>query len=160
MTLAIDITRFPERHRNAMLDPLDPIHRACDFYVPPEENSTHNIVALNDWIHGGKFWAPWPEFLVAFASHGCGGYYAYDLRSFPPRIVHLGGELTPEEYLQEPENITGQTFDEWYDATIAHLVCPRCGRIEIQIKASEDRTALLRVCSDCGFSDHYQSIDT
>lgn len=159
MNIAVDITRFPERHRRAMRDALDPIHRACDFYVPPEENSTRNVVALNEWVHSDKFWAPWPEYLVAFASEGCGDYYAYDLRSSLPKIVHLGGELPPEEDLQEPENIAGQIFDEWYEETVAHLICLRCKRTEIRFEASEDRQMILRVCPLCGFREPSQTVD-
>jgi hypothetical protein len=112
VSTATEITRFPERHQRAMRDALDPIHRACDFYAPPEENSTLNIVALNDWLHSKQVWAPWPEYLIAFASNGGGDYFAYDFHSSPARIVYIGGERTPEEHLQEPENITAQTFDE------------------------------------------------
>ena len=157
MNISVLITQFPERHRRAMRDALDPIHRGCDFYVPPEENSTLDIVALNQWLHSDKVW--WPDYLIAFASHGCGDHYAYDLRSSPPRIVYIGGECTPEEHLREPENISGQTFEEWYAATIPPLICPRCEKTEIRFEASEDKQCLLRVCSACGFREPSQKID-
>jgi predicted RNA-binding Zn-ribbon protein involved in translation (DUF1610 family) len=142
-----------------MRDALDPIHRACDFYVPPEENSTLDIVALNQSLHGDRVWARWPEYLVAFASNGCGDYFAYDLRLSPARVVYIGGERPPEEHLQEPENIAGQTFEEWYAEKIAHLVCPLCENTEIHIEHSENRAMLLCVCPLCGFRAPLQAVD-
>lgn len=159
MSAAVPITRFPERHRHAMRDALDPIHRACDFYVPPAENSTLDIVALNQRLHSDQVWAPWPDYLIAFASHGCGDYFAYDVRSSPARIVYIGGEYTPEESLRDPDNANGETFDEWYESLIAPLTCPRCGRLEIRFEASEDKRLLLRVCPVCGFRESSQAID-
>ena len=132
---------------------------ACDFYVPPSENSTLDIVSLNQWLHSSKVWAPWPDYLIAFASQGCGDHYAYDFRSSPPRIVYIGGERTPEESLREPDNAKGETFDEWYERMLAPITCPRCGKPEMRFEASEDKRLLLRVCRICGFSEPSQTID-
>jgi hypothetical protein len=53
-------------------------------------------------------------FLVAFASNGCGDYFAYDLRSDPPRIIYTDPDCTVAENLAAEDKLEYGSFDEWY----------------------------------------------
>ena len=150
---------FPERHQRVMLDRSDPIHRACDFYVPSEAGESRDIAVLNRWLHSREVWSPWPEFLIAFASTGCGDYFAYDTRQSPATVIYIGPESTPEEQLADPEALRYDSFDEWYDSQMERYTCTRCGSREVQFEASKDRRWLLRVCPACGFQEQTNAID-
>jgi hypothetical protein len=104
---------FSEWHRRAMLDRLDPIHDACDFLVPDAPYELLDIVQVNDFLHCNSV-RPWPTFLVAYASNGCGDYYAYDLRSRPPRIVYIDPIDPIEESLLAGDQLEFDSFDSWY----------------------------------------------
>ncbi len=117
--MEVSHTAFPMRHQQAMRDPTNPIHAACDFFVPRSPNTSLDIEAVNAWVHSSRFWAPWPEFLVAFASQGCGDYFAYDLRQSPPSVIYLGTDHTPEELLRNPEALRYDSFDSWYESQVA-----------------------------------------
>src|SRR4026209_2980968 len=95
-------TPFSERHLRVMNDASDPIHRACDFYVQ-SDGDPRDIVALNRVLHSQECFSPWPDFRVAFASHGCGDYFAYDTRQSPAPIIYIDPDATPEENLSDPE---------------------------------------------------------
>lgn len=110
---------FPERHRRAMADPADPIHNACDFFLPHSDEETLDLPGVNQWVHGEEFWAPWPSFLIAFASQGCGDYFAYDTRSTPSPVVYLGPDGEPEEELSADDALRFDGFDAWYEYIIA-----------------------------------------
>jgi hypothetical protein len=66
--------QFPERHRQALHDATDPIHDWCVFLVPTTLNSLHDFARCNEMLHSEDQSNPWPDFLVAFASGGCGDY--------------------------------------------------------------------------------------
>ncbi len=66
-----------------MTDPTDPIHGKMDFLVPESRYEALRWVETNEFLHDQSDWDPWLPFLVAFASGGCGDYFAYDLRSEP-----------------------------------------------------------------------------
>ena len=91
-----------------MQDPADPIHQVCDFFLPD------NVGAENERLHSSRVFARWPDFLVAFASQGCGDYFAYDMREAPPTVVYIDPDFTPEENLNDPETVRYATFDDWY----------------------------------------------
>jgi hypothetical protein len=65
---------------------------------------------------------PWPEHLVAFASNGCGDYFAYDLRSDPPAIIYIDLDLTVRENLESPDKLIHASFEEWREAKLADRV--------------------------------------
>jgi hypothetical protein len=150
--------KFPDRHRQALLDSNDPIHDACDFLVL-SEGRHGDILSENEWIHGSDFGDPWPDFLVAFASNGCGDYFAYDVRQNPATITYIDPDKTVEENLQLSDKLCYATFEEWYDSTIEPHTCPNCQSREVRFKISEDRRFLLRVCPKCGIQDRTAVIE-
>lgn len=103
-----------ERHRQAMLDPTDPIHNACDFLIPESPYELLRWVEVNEFLHAPDSWNCWPSFLVAFASNGCGDYFAYDTRSQSPRIIYVDPDKTVEENLAMNDGFEFPTFEAWY----------------------------------------------
>ena len=97
-----------------MLDPADPIHEWCDFLVPDSPYELLRWVGANEFLHAPGHWNRWPVFLVAFASNGCGDYFAYDLRSDPPRIIYMDPDCTVAENLAAEDKQEYGSFDEWY----------------------------------------------
>jgi hypothetical protein len=152
-------TTFPEQHQRVMQDAADPIHRACDFLVQSSTNKSLDLAAVNEWLHSPEVWAPWPDFLIAFASNGCGDYFAYDTRQSPPSIIYIDPDDTPDENLTDAKALRYSSFGEWYESQIEKFVCQRCGNREVRFQASQDRRWLLRVCPACGFEERTDAID-
>jgi len=97
---------FPARHRQALLDPGDRIHEACEFLALSDADNQHNdILRENEWIHSSDFGDPWPEFLIAFASKGCGDYFAYDTQQNPASIMYIDPDNYVEENLQASDKL-------------------------------------------------------
>ena len=92
-----------ERHREAMLDPADPIHDTCDFLVLDSPYELLRWIDLNEFLHAAGRWNRWPAFLVAFASNGCGDYFAYDIRLKPPKIIYVDPDITVDENLAKTD---------------------------------------------------------
>lgn len=152
----MSLAKFPERHQRVMTDLSDPIHRACVFYAPGGER---DIGALNRRLHSQEVWSPWPDFLIAFASNGCGDYFAYDTRQSPAPIVYIGPDGTPEEQLSDADALRYDSFDEWYESRMEGYTCSRCGGRDVRFMASKDRRWLLRVCSSCEFEERTDAIE-
>jgi hypothetical protein len=113
---------FLERHRQALLDTADPIHQACDFLLPSSDYPMLRLVDVNEFLHDPGHLNRWPPFLVAFASNGCGDYFAYDLRRQPPTIIYMDPDQTVEENLSAEDRLVYQSFEEWYQHRITrHL---------------------------------------
>jgi ribosomal protein L40E len=148
----------PERHRQAILDSSDPIHKACEFSVL-SDNRRHDIFRTNEWIHSSEFGNPWPDFLIAFASNGCGDYFAYDTRQSPTSIIYIDPDNTVEENLQASDKLCFETFEIWYESTIEPYICRRCQSREARFEASDNRRFLLRVCPKCGFQERTVAIE-
>src|SRR5688500_15439239 len=106
---------FPDDHRQAMLDTADPIHDACDFLVPYSPHELARLVSVNEFLHAPKHLSSWPSFLIAFASNGCGDYFAYNLRSEPPTIIYIDPDLTVMENLTSGDKRQFGSFGEWYN---------------------------------------------
>lgn len=102
-----------------MADPNDPIHQRCDFLIPQSSIEGLDITAVNQWVRSEEFWAPWPDFLIVFASNGCGDYFAYDTRQSPATVVYIAPEGTPEEELNAEDALRYDNFDQWYERKIA-----------------------------------------
>lgn len=105
---------LPDRHRQAMLDPTDPIHDACDFLVLNSPYELLRWIGVNEFLHAPDREDRWPPFLIAFASNGCGDYFAYDLRSEPPRIIYMDPDHTVAENLTDEEMLAYESFERWY----------------------------------------------
>src|SRR5262245_20462656 len=88
---------LPDEHQAAMANPLDPIHAACDFLLVDTPYKLLNIVERHHSLHDSSELDSWPNFLVAFASNGCGDYFAYDLRHQPPSIIYIDPDSTVQE---------------------------------------------------------------
>ena len=144
------ISALPEKHQQVMSDPSDPIHRACDFYVPPPDANSRDILALNRELRSIDAGRYWPDFLIAFASNGCGDYFAYDTRQSPPSIIYIDPSYTPQEKSNDPEALRYNTFDDWYESKLEWVTCSYCGSRDIRFEASLDRQWLLRICPGCG----------
>jgi hypothetical protein len=110
---------LPGSHLQALLDARDPIHEACDFLVFESDHQLLRFDTVNAFLHSPDGADPWPEHLVAFASNGCGDYFAYDLRSNPLAIVYIDPDLTVRENLSAPDRLRYASFDEWRDAKLA-----------------------------------------
>src|SRR5262245_49650082 len=108
--------KLPERHRQALLDLADPIHGACDFLLPSSPHELLRMVAVNEFLHAPERPDPWPGFLVAFASNGCGDYFAYDLRRQPASILYLDPDRTVAENLQAADGLEYGSFEAWYQS--------------------------------------------
>jgi hypothetical protein len=105
---------LPEEHRRAMLDPADPIHNACEFLVHSSPHRLLELVAANEFLHAPDYGNRWPAFLVAFASNGCGDYFAYDLRTASPRVIYIDPDETVWENLASEDMLVFESFAEWY----------------------------------------------
>src|SRR5438034_1068785 len=91
---------LPPRHQQAILDTSDPIRQRCDFLVTREQCEWLDIVRTNAWLHNSEVHDPWPNFLIAFASNGCGDYFAYDTRRWPVTIIYIDPDRTVQENLK------------------------------------------------------------
>jgi hypothetical protein len=47
---------LPARHRQAMLDPSDPIHKECDFLLPDSPYELLRWVSVNEFLHAPDHW--------------------------------------------------------------------------------------------------------
>jgi hypothetical protein len=107
--------RFPSEHAAAMLDSSDPIHDRCDFLVPESPHALLRILEVNESLHSSDRADPWPSYLVAFASNGCGDYFAYDLRDSPPSILYIEPDWSIDENLSSLDQLRFSTFERWYE---------------------------------------------
>ena len=150
---------LPLRHRQAILDLADPRHRACDF-LTLSDNKPGNIHWTNEFLRSSKFGDPWPDFLIAFASNGCGDYCAYDTRDNPPSIIYIDPDSTVQENLQASDKLCYESFENWYESEVAPLACQGCGSPDARFEASHDKKWLLRICPACGFQERAIAVDT
>jgi hypothetical protein len=112
---------LPTDHLERMRDPNDEIHEACDFLLLESPHELLRIDHVNDWLHRPDRGDPWPKFLLAFASNGCGDYYAYDLRTAPPTIRHIDPGKTVEENLRlSREQLRFASFADWRSYVLAN----------------------------------------
>src|SRR2546421_9575752 len=97
-----------------MLDTGDVVHVACDLLLPWPTEKTREIVEENESLHSRGHHDPWPSYLVAFASNGCGDFFAYDLRLEPHSVIYIDPDCTVQENLESDDKLTFATFDDWY----------------------------------------------
>ena len=106
--------QFPLRHRAALLNPADPIHDACDFLLAESPHELLRLADVHGLLHGSDCTDGWPAFLVAFASNGCGDYFAYDLRH-GMQVIYIDPDLSVAENLSAKDRLRFDTFDQWYE---------------------------------------------
>jgi hypothetical protein len=150
---------IPARHHQAILDPSDPIHRACDFLVLSGRRGSDLLLA-NEWMHSQECPDRWPEFLIAFASNGCGDFYAYDTRQSPAGIIYIDPDRTVFETLGASDKLQYETFEDWYQAELEPYTCPRCHSQDARFEASNDKQLLWRICPKCGFKERAAAIES
>lgn len=110
---------LPPAHRRAMLELGDRIHGACDFLCIESPHRLLRIVEVNRRLQDADGNAdPWPAFLIAIASQGCGDYFAYDTRERPPIIRYIDPDRTVHENLNAADAIVYASFDTWRAAQV------------------------------------------
>ena len=102
---------FPEAHISAMLNESDRIHDACDFL---KHSSRYEGLLFRDANAFLRDVSDWPNWLVAFASNGCGDYFAYDVRQKPYRVVYIDPDKTIEENMNSDDKFEFGSFSHWY----------------------------------------------
>ena len=115
----LEIT-FPESHRRILLDLADSIHGACDVLLLASEYPLLRLLGVNEFLRSVERPDPWPQFLVAFASNGCGDYFAYDLRTVPIQIRYMDPDLSVQENLDDQEYLGFRSFGDWRDSKLAN----------------------------------------
>ena len=108
--------QLPEAHRRALSDASDPIHEACDFLICESPHELLRLYDVNVSLRTSDNPDPWPRHMIAFASNGCGDYFAYDTRRSPYLIVYIDPDNTVAENLAMDDGYTFESFNEWYSA--------------------------------------------
>jgi hypothetical protein len=111
---------LPERHRSALLDPHDPIHDHKEL-LALGKGASESILEVNETLRSDD-WKEWPEYLVAFATNGCGDFFAYDTRQEPYRVYYIGPIDTAFEAMAscEDEGFVFNSFDDWYAYAVSY----------------------------------------
>ena len=110
---------LPLRHRRVIENPDDPIHNACDFLLAITPHELLDLQKVNRFLHSQEF-DPWPKLLIAFASNGCGDYYAYDQASALATIIYIDPGLSVAENLASRDCLRFASFDAWYIFKVRH----------------------------------------
>ena len=98
---------------------------AEDYMVGPSrlEAGSEDLwgVRTNAWLHSSEVHDPWPDFLVAFASNGCGDYFAYDTRQWPVTIIYIDPDRTVRENLSDTDEdkLRYDSFESWYGSYVS-----------------------------------------
>lgn len=106
---------LPAAHLRTLADPKDALHARLELLYLAHERHNQRLGWVNALLRARPF-DPWPTHLVAFASNGCGDYYAYDLRTDPPRIVYIDPDRTIEENDQSEDRLEYESFDAFASA--------------------------------------------
>jgi hypothetical protein len=106
---------LPPRHRAALADAADPIHGRVVLLAAERDGERETIFSANENLRKTE-WKEWPACLLAFATNGCGDYFAYDLRHHPYPVYYIGPiGTTPDEMATcEQEDFVFPSFDQWY----------------------------------------------
>ena len=115
---------LPEQHLRAINTSSDRAHDAVDFLVFESPLELLRIRDVNEFLHGEQHPDPWPPFLLAFASNGCGDYFAYDLRTPEPSIRYIDPDRFMWENLIGEDQFLFGSFSEWYELKVARRTQP------------------------------------
>lgn len=107
---------FSTAHRNALSNPSDPVHKACDFLVVDSPHKLLRLRDVNESLHASDYHDIWPDYLVAFASNGCGDYFAYDTRRSPYLVVYIDPDNSVADNLAMHDGYTFDSFELWHAA--------------------------------------------
>jgi hypothetical protein len=101
---------LPAQYRMVLEDSFNPVHERL---LPC--NGHGSIFEVNERLRGTEY-KQWPIYLIAFATEGCGDYFAFDTRTFPYRIYYIDPIGTAAESMAscEEEGFVFESFDEWY----------------------------------------------
>lgn len=119
--------RLPDSHRAAIQDSSDLIHRACDFLLAESPHELLRLSHVNHMLHSVDHPEAWPRFLIAFASNGCGDYFAYDTRTSPYPITYMDPDNTIAENLSLDDGYAFSSFAEWHAAKCTQFEGTRGG---------------------------------
>ena len=111
--------RLPQQHREAIANPTDPVHECCDFLLDESPFELLRLADVNDFLHSPSHPDPWPPFLLAFASNGCGDYFAYDLRTDPAHIIYVDPDDFVSDNLASHDILEFPDFETWHAYIIA-----------------------------------------
>ena len=104
---------LPYRLVMALHDPSDPIRKRVDLLTL--DDGPGGIVEANEFLRPLE-WRQWPDYIIAFASGGCGDYFAFDTRTVPYRVYYIDTLGTVAESIAscEQEAFVFESFDHWY----------------------------------------------
>ena len=102
---------FPLPHRADLLDVSSPIHDACDFLIPGGPGLLV-FLRVNRSLRR-ESWQGWAGPYVAFASYGCGDYFAYNTSTRPYTIVYVD----PLEPVAKSSG-AGKHYAEWREMVL------------------------------------------
>ena len=78
---------FPLAHRQDLERRDSEIREACEFLLV-DSTEHRDLLRKNVWLRQ-NYSQGWTPSYIAFASHGCGDYFAYDLNFEPYRIIYV-----------------------------------------------------------------------
>ena len=104
---------FPRAHRQDLERRDSEVREACEFLLV-DGTEQRDLLKKNVWLRQNH-WQGWTPRYIAFASNGCGDYFAYDLNFEPYRIIYVDPLETLEETAKEPsiDNVVFLSYDEW-----------------------------------------------
>jgi hypothetical protein len=94
--------------------------------VPKSPHEGLLLLKVNEFLHDPRTLNRWPDFLVAFASNGCGDFFAYDTRTKPAKIIYMDPDKTVDENLSDTDGFEFDTFEAWYEMQVGRRRTRRC----------------------------------
>lgn len=81
--------------------------------LPDCEIEGLDIDGVNDFLHYNHRYDPWPENLFAFATMGCGDYFAYYNVGDDTKIIYIDPDKTVADNLSSTDKMLFNSFNEW-----------------------------------------------
>ncbi|MDJ0710804.1 MAG: hypothetical protein QNJ14_10455 [Woeseiaceae bacterium] len=109
---------FPLPHRRDIENADDRIHIACE-YLLPDGPGRQDFLEANRYLRK-ESWQGWEKPYVAFASQGCGDWFAYDTSIIPYKIFYVD----PTERVKDAAAKSGEgtlvlaTYEAWKECTL------------------------------------------